>query len=454
MFPYVLALALQPAPIDLPSIEKTLAAELEETKTPGAALVLVRGEEVLLAKGFGVANVETGERVTPDHLFRLGSTTKLFTALALATLAERGEVDLARPIGATVPRLPAFASELTAHQLLSHTAGIKDEPADYGLHDESALAQFPRGWGEDYRLSPPGVAFSYSNPGFALAGLLAEETTGKPYAEAVKDLLLAPLGMDRATFRPTEAMTRPFSQGHQVTEGRAEVVRPFSDDSRQWPNGFLMATASEMGRFARAFLNGGRLEGREVLSPGAIARVSTPHSGIPYDLPDMRKPKYGYGLFLHTRDGVAVAEHVGTMPGYTSILKMAPEESFAVVLLANQEGVMFEKTIAAAFASFHKKEEASPPQAKTVAMTEPEMEAAVGVYRNRWPVTLGREAGALFLEQFGARFEVARVGPDLYSAKPPGDRPPIPFRLIAGSDGRGELLQMFLWVFKKEKVAP
>jgi hypothetical protein len=142
------------------------------------------------------------------------------------------------------------------------------------------------------------------------------------------------------------------------------------------------------------------------------------------------------------------------MPGYTSILKMAPEESFAVVLLANQEGVMFEKTIAAAFASFHKKEEASPPQAKTVAMTEPEMEAAVGVYRNRWPVTLGREAGALFLEQFGARFEVARVGPDLYSAKPPGDRPPIPFRLIAGSDGRGELLQMFLWVFKKEKVAP
>jgi hypothetical protein len=115
---------------------------------------------------------------------------------------------------------------------------------------------------------------------------------------------------------------------------------------------------------------------------------------------------------------------------------------------------MFEKTIAAAFASFRKEERVSSPEAKPVAMAEPEMEAVVGVYRNRWPVTLAREAGALVLEQFGTRFSVTRIGPDLYSAKPPGERPPIPFRLIAGPDGRGELLQMFLWVFKKEKVAP
>lgn len=447
--------AFASAPVDLPSIEKALEAELEETRTPGAALVVVRGDEVLLSKGFGLANAETGEPVTPDHLFRVGSTTKLFTAMALATLAGQGKVDLARPVGSAVPGLPDFAAALTADQLLSHTAGIKDQPADYGLHDESALAAFPRGWGEDYRLSPPGRAFSYSNPGFALAGLLVEETTGKPYADAVKELLLAPLGMERATFRPTEAMTHRFSQGHKISpEGRAEVVRPFSDDSRQWPNGFLMVSASEMGRFVRAFLNDGRLSGRDVLSPGAISRVSTPHAEIPYDLPDMKKPKYGYGLFLHTWDGVRIAEHVGTMPGYTSILKMAPDERFAVILLANQEGVMFEKTLSAAFASFRK--EASPPPSETnpVAMTESEMEALVGVYRNRWPVKIQHEEGALFLEQFGGRLSVEKLGPDLYSAQAPGGRPPIPFRILAGSDGKGELLQMFLWIFNKEKAVP
>ncbi len=451
----VIALSLQSAQLDLPSIEKTLEAELEETRTPGAALMIVRGDEVLLSKGLGVANVETGEPVTPDHLFRVGSTTKLFTAMALSTLAEEGRIDLLRPAGSIVKRLPDFVAQVTAHQLLSHTAGIKDEPAEYGLHDESALAAFPRGWGQDYRLAAPGVAFSYSNPGFALAGLLVEEIAGKPYADAMKDLLLAPLGMETATFRPTEAMTRPFSQGHQVPpEGPATVVRPFSDDSRQWPNGFLMASASEMGRFARAFLNDGRLNGREVLSPRAIARVSTPYAEIPYDLPDMKQPKYGYGLFLHTQDGVAIAEHAGTMPGYTSILKMAPDERFAVILLANQEGVMFEKALSAAFSSFRKQEAAAPSKTTPFPMTQTEMEACVGVYRNRWPVAILHQDGALFLEQFGARLPVTKLGADLLSAQPPGGRAAIPFRLIVGPDGRGELLQMFLWVFKKEKVVP
>ena len=440
---------------DPPMVERALEAELAETRTPGAALVIVRGDEVLLSKGFGVASVETREPVTPDHLFRVGSTTKLFTAMALATVAEQGKTDLKRPVGTIVPGLPGFVAQVSAHQLLSHTAGIKDQPADFGLHDESALAAFPRGWGGDYRLAAPGVAFSYSNPGFALAGLLVEVTTGKPYADAMKEILLAPLGMERATFRPTESMTRPISQGHEVPQGGpVKVIRPFSDDSRQWPNGFLMASASEMGRFALAFLNGGRLEGKDVLSPAAIARVSTPHAEIPYDLPDMNRPRYGYGLFLHTWDGVALAEHVGTMPGFTSILKMAPDERFAVILLANQEGVMFEKTLAAAFSSFRKEAVSTTPEPTSVPMMKSEMEAVTGVYRNRWPVTIVHQEGALFLEQFGGRFPVTRLVGDLFAAQPPGGRRAIPFRLVAGADGKGELLQMFLWVFKKEEVAP
>jgi CubicO group peptidase (beta-lactamase class C family) len=453
MTPLLLALSLAFAES---AVEKALEEELRETRTPGAALVIVRGDEILLSKGFGVANVETGERVTPDHLFRIGSTTKLATALALAVLAEEGKIDLREPVGSVASGLPDFVSPLTPHQLLTHTAGLKDEPADFGLHDESALAAFPRGWGRDYRLSAPGVAFSYSNPGFALAGLLVEKAAGKPYAEAMKEILFAPLGMDRATFRPTEAMTRAISQGHELPEegsDPARVVRPFSDDSRQWPNGFLMASASELGRFAIAFMNGGRLNGREVLSPAALSRVSAPYAEIPYDLPDMKRPRYGYGLFLHTWDGVAIAEHAGTMPGFTSILKIAPEERFAVILLANREGLRFEKTLAAAFSPFLKKgAPAGTPE--PLPMTDSEMDALTGVYRNRWPVTLVREDGALLLEQFGGRFPVSKRGDDLFAAEPGGGRPPIPFRIIAGADGRAELLQVFLWIFKKEGAAP
>lgn len=445
MVPLLLALAI--ASVES-AIAGTLQQELAETRTPGAALVILRDGEIVLSKGFGVANVETGEPVTADHLFRLGSTTKLFTAIALVTLAEQGKVDLERPIGSVVRGLPAFASSLTPDQLLSHTAGLKDQPADFGLHDESALSAFVGEWGEDYRLSRPGRAFSYSNPGYALAGLLVEKAAEKPYADAMKELLFEPLGMDRATFRPTEAMTRPISQGHVVSEGGGPVqlVRPFADDSRQWPNGFLMASASEMGRFAVAFL-----KESPPLSRTVLARVRAPRAEIPYDLPDMKQPRYGYGLFLHEWDGVAIAEHAGTMPGFTSILKMAPRERFAVILLANQEGMRFEKTMAAAFAPFRKESASAPAPPIAEAMTESEREDLAGVYRNRWPVSILHEKGGLYLEQFGARMPVAKRGGDLFEAEPGGGRRPIPFRILKDSEGRGELLQMFLWLFRKEE---
>lgn len=115
---------------------------------------------------------------------------------------------------------------------------------------------------------------------------------------------------------------------------------------------------------------------------------------------------------------------------------------------------MFEKTLSAAFSSFLKNGAVAPKDAKPIPMTELEMDACVGVYRNRWPVTIIHQEGALFLEQFGARLPVTKLAPDLFSAQPPGGRPAIPFRILSGPDGRGELVQMFLWVFKKEKVVP
>ncbi len=113
-----------------------------------------------------------------------------------------------------------------------------------------------------------------------------------------------------------------------------------------------------------------------------------------------------------------------------------------------------EKTLAAAFSSLRKEAAPVSAESKAVSMTEAELDAAAGVYRNRWPVALVREDGRLVLEQFGGRLPVTRRGLDAFEAQAPGGGRPIPFRLIPGADGKGELLQMFLWVFKKEQVAP
>lgn len=443
--------------VDLSAIERALENELAETRTPGAALAVILGDELLLSRGYGTANVETGEAVTPDHLFRIGSTTKLMTATAVAVAAERGRLDLERAVSTYVQEVAEPFAGVSAHQLLSHTAGIKDEPADYGLHDEPALAQFVRGWKGAYRLAAPGRLFSYSNPGYALAGLVLQEVGQKPYADAMKEILFEPLGMARSTFRPTEAMTYPFSQGHRVQEnGDRVVVRPFSDDSRQWPNGFLMSSALDLSRFVLAFLNRGRLEGREVIPPAVITRLMTPAAEIPYDLPDMKRPRYGYGLFLHEWQGVAIAEHVGTMPGFTSVLKIAPAERFGIVLLANGEAVRFGKTMEAAFAPFFESGTPTSETAEEIAtpLSSTEMALLAGTYRNRWPVTLVAKGGALQLKQGDALWPVGRHTKELFSARAPGGGRVVSFRILTGPDGRGELLQMYLWAFRRDEPTP
>src|SRR5262247_358797 len=112
---------------DFGELEKVALAELAETNTPGAAVGIVSGDRLVFAKGFGVSNVETGAPLSPDMLFRLGSTTKMFTAAGVVMLAEEGKLKLDEPIGKYAKGLSPKIAGITAHQLLSHTSGLKDE---------------------------------------------------------------------------------------------------------------------------------------------------------------------------------------------------------------------------------------------------------------------------------------------------------------------------------------
>jgi CubicO group peptidase (beta-lactamase class C family) len=191
-------------------LEKVALEELQETETPGAAVAVVSGERVVVGKGFGESNVETHAHVKPEMLFRLGAPTKVLTAAVLVMLAEEGKIRLDEPIGAYVKGLSPKIAQVTTHQLLTHTAGLKDESPMYGRHDESALADTVRSWKDDYFVSGPGQKFSHSNPGYWLAGFVVEQLTGKPFADQLKERLFDPLGMSNTTFRPTIAMTFPI----------------------------------------------------------------------------------------------------------------------------------------------------------------------------------------------------------------------------------------------------
>lgn len=114
----------------------------------------MRGDRVIDTVAVGKANVETGETVRPEMLFRLGSTTKMLTAAALAGLAVDGKLDLNAPVGKYSAGLPPRISQVTANQLLSHTAGIRDEA--FWSHDDTALGAGIRAWTDDWLFTPPG----------------------------------------------------------------------------------------------------------------------------------------------------------------------------------------------------------------------------------------------------------------------------------------------------------
>src|SRR6185436_20110663 len=179
----------------------------------------------------------TGQAVAPEMLFRLGSTTKMFTAAALVGLAEEGKLKLAEPIGNSIPGLDPRIAALTAHQLLTHTAGLTDESIMNGRHDDAALAAGIRAMDVSWLFTEPDAIHSYANPGYWIAGLACEQLAGKPYADVMDERLFHPLGMRRTTLRPTLAMTWPLALGHGVKSGKAVIVRPQADNAATWPAG-------------------------------------------------------------------------------------------------------------------------------------------------------------------------------------------------------------------------
>lgn len=391
---------------DFSPLEETVRQEMQKAQAPGAAIAIVLGDRVVYSRGFGVASVETNEPVHPDMLFRLGSTTKMFTATALVSLSEKGAIDLHKPIGTYVKGLDPKIAAVTAHQFLSHTSGFIDEAPMFGSSDESALAKEVRSWTDTRFFTEPGRIYSYSNPGFWMAGFLIETLSGKSYADQMDASVFKPLGMTRTTLRPLVAMTYPLAQGHDATPQGPKVVRPAANNATSWPAGSIFSNVSDLSRFVIAFVNGGKLENQQVLSPTLIATLSAPHAKIPGS-----DASYGYGLEIARYRGMDVVRHGGSRSGYGSTIRMVPQHRFGVIVLANRTGAGFGDTaekameIALSLPSPHPTAERRP-----VALTAAEMDACVGVYsQGPRAVHIVSHDGQVFLEQQGREAPLLKI---------------------------------------------
>jgi CubicO group peptidase (beta-lactamase class C family) len=316
--------------------DEIVPKQLQSADVAGAVVAIVKDGQVLFARGYGYADVAAKRLVSADAtLFRIGSISKLFTWTAVMQLVEQGKLDLDRDVNQYLDvRIPAtFAEPITLRHLMTHTAGLEAAFPDHSnwpgtrawpLRDYLAEFMPPR-------IYPPGTTPAYSNTGAAIAGYIVARVSGQPFEEYVAEHILAPLGMTRSTFaQPLPAALAPMmSQGYWLS---SEPSGPFFLVPES-PSGSMSTTAADMGRFAIAQLQDGRLDNERILQPETAQLMHRRQFGLH---PSMNAMAFGFSESNY--NGYRVIGHGGGIRSFTSQLHLVPSLNLGFFFAQNSVG--------------------------------------------------------------------------------------------------------------------
>ncbi len=433
---------------DWPALQRLVEAERVRQAVPGMALAVVELGRPTFTAEFGLADVASGRPVTAETPFEVGSVTKPFTAALALSLVQAGKLSLDRPLRGLAPEFAGALAPLTLRQLLSHTGGVIDHPAETG---EGTLAGYVGSLGPAELLLPPGRAFSYSNPGYSVVGRAIEAATGESYEAAGRQRLLEPLGMKASALSLSPALRQVMATGYaESKDGRLEPVVA-GEDPRFRPAGTLVTTAADLARLARALLEGGRLDGKPVLPANLLERMARPVVASP-GLPG--QAHYGLGLFREERAGTELLWHDGTMNGYSASLWLVPRKGLAVVLLRNRTVDLDDllDRVMAMLAGLSQRSPEGP--GKATPWPAEEAREIVGTYHNRFDFEVVAGEGGPQISWFGERLPLERLARSHCRFTAP--RLPQPQELIAVRDADGRLLglQLYVWTFARVLRSP
>ena len=302
-----------------------------EYRIPGGAFGIVRNGRTIV-RAFGITNADNPQPVTPETVFPIASISKTLTATAIMRLVEQGKLQLDAPVKRYLPeftvRDPHVTGNVAIWHLLTHTAGWEGQltPEDYGI---SSLTRFAESQRELPQLAPPGEVWSYNNAGFTIAGRVIEVAAGQRIHEALRDLVIQPIGLTRTFTRTEEAVTHRFAAAHRSSAEALTVVRPISRSSTVTAGGVWMSL-SDMLAYARFHLGDGTDDdGRVVLTRKSLEQMRSARvSKVGTD------DEMGLGWHLRKVGGVMTASHGGTL-GHISLLVLVPERRMALAVLTN-----------------------------------------------------------------------------------------------------------------------
>jgi CubicO group peptidase (beta-lactamase class C family) len=362
-----------------PAVDSIIREFTAREHVPGAAWAIIVDDRVAHIGVIGLRDVERKAPVDSSSVFRIASMTKSFTAMAIMRLRDEGKLSLDDPAEKYVPELKSLryptddSPKITIRHLLSHATGF---PEDNPWGDQQLArtdAEFSAMLEKGIPFSnPPGVAYEYSNYGFAILGRIVTRASGRPYNDYVSTHILKPLGMSSTTLSPAAVPASRLAHGYRWEDERWKE-EPQLPDGAFGAMGGMLTSLSDLGRYVAAFL--GAWPPRDGPETGPVRRASLREMQQVWrsDAPSLARDSaglrlnaggYGFGLRVSAdcRFGHIVG-HSGGLPGFGSRMQWLPEYGIGIVAFGNRTYTGWSTPVAAALATLKERAALEPREA-------------------------------------------------------------------------------------------
>ena len=314
--------------------DKQLTAEFDKmlseqfkTNETGVTALVARNGQVIYKKAFGMANLELNVSMQAEHVFRIGSITKQFTAVAILQLMEQGKLNLQDEITRFIPDYPTHGYKITVEHLLTHTSGIQSYTGMKDYMERMTLDLEPAQIIDHFKNQPmkfaPGTKWSYSNSGYFLLGYIIEKVTGKTYAEYLEENIFKPVGMTNSFYGSETKLIKNRVGTYSKSDHGFENARPLSM-TQPYSAGSIQSTVADLFKWNQA-LHAYKLVKKENLDK-AFTR---------YKLTDGTETDYGYGWSFGNVQESPTIEHGGGINGTLTMAIYLPEENVFVAVFSN-----------------------------------------------------------------------------------------------------------------------
>ncbi len=371
-------------------LDTIIVQQMEKHNIPNLTVSIVYGGEILVAKGFGYADYEAKIPVDPEQtLFRIGSTSKLFTWTAVMQLVEQGKLDLDKDINQyldfEIPdrletrRGQSKLEPITIRHLMSHTPGFEDYMSDVFSISEDSLIPLAQQVRENRpaRVFPPGEVTAYSNYGTSLAGYIVELMSGVPFAQYIEENIFTPLGMTNSTFRqpPPRGLADNMSKPYRYVNG---VFREAKFEFLSEPAGSMSSSALDMAKFMLAYLQGGQYKEARILEEETVQRMFAERFTQHPRLNGM-----AHGFIKTTFNGLETFHHPGGTMLYDTGLYLIPDKDLGFFISHSGGNYLVNTEIFQDFLDRYFPAEAIAAPAPTKGMSERSKEFVGEYYQNR-----------------------------------------------------------------------